>query len=315
MSTHDLDLIIRSSDRVTGTASEYSVSIPGIVRETPWSRVFCHSVYMHGSMFNVDTTNNTFSYSYVAVGVNDSLLEEQAYRYARSVTLAPGYYTHRTLATALRNAIIDQHVALGGGMPALALTLSGSDATKLFEFGVSTSDYAGLYDLAVANTLPGLNLFANINYRSYFIVPHDGSALYPVTASGSLNTLMGFVNLSTQYASYVGVAPTLYYSPYEFVSTQPHTLDSLPVLFLHCDLVRPEAAFASHDTGLRRIIATITTPAFGTSGVWETSDPPSKTFTIPSSAPASIQLRWTDINDKVVDFQGVDHVIILRFIR
>lgn len=315
MSTHDLDLIIRSSDRVTGTPSEYSVFIPGIVRETPWARVFCHSVCMHGSLFNVDTTNNTFSYSYVAVAVGQSLLDPAAYRYARTVTVAPGYYTHRTLSAALRTAILDQHVALGGGMPALALTCTGSDVTKLFDFGVSTSDYAGLFDQDTKNTLPGLSLPANDALVSHFIVPHDGSALYPVAATGSLNTLMGFIDLSAQYLSYVGVGATLYYSPYEFTSTRSHLLDTLPVLLLHCDLVRPETAFATHDSGLRRIIATITAPAFGTSGVWEASDPPSKTFTIPANSPASIRIRWTDINEKVVDFQGMDHLIVLRFIR
>lgn len=313
------ELIIRSADRVSGTPSDYTVMLPEHIRNTQWTQMFCHSVYMKGSVANVTNQNNTFWYSYILLSQGRTLYEaDYSHASTRSVSISPGQYTQYTIATAIETAILNDHASLmtAHGIPALQVSLAANNATSKCSFSVvASSHYTGGTIPAAITTAFGGGTVPLTPYVSCFVLPNDGSTQLPIPVSSSLNSFLGFVSMSSEYSTIAGTTAGAYYDPFLVTATAEHLVDTVPLLFLECDAIRSQSVVAKANAGPQAILAAVIVPTFGSMGVWESTDPPSRIHHVSSAHLHTMHFRWVTSSNTAVDFGTTDHVILLRLLK
>jgi len=302
------DIIIRSSDRVRGTPNNYTVSLPQDLGLQKWKYFYCSSVTMRGSRYNIHHNNNRLYC--VIVGLTDAeTIASPDIDLTPVVAVVPvGNYSRDQLADAIELAIKDAHFALFPTGTALQVKMIHNDTTSKYTLNLLSIEHAG------AST----SVYTPPNARDSFFTLCDGSALFAAqyTADGntyenSLNSLLGFSDTSSQYNSFVGGGT---YQAFH-IANYPHRFEHIPALLLECNFANYAAATSSVDKRPAQILAMVTEPSYGVYGVWESGDAPSNMYWVNARQFGDVEFRWLDEKGDPAEFNGVDHILTLRFLH
>lgn len=320
-----LELVIRSSDRrPTETPDAYTAYVPPNLRLGHYNRFYVKSVTLRGSRVNITEGYNYFYF--VATS-------HQYAHYLFDVKVPEGHYTPSELASVMVTLIQLRVETLlpDSGIPVeVTVTYDSVAETYTIHFVNWHGNVSTVHGFHGANEYITLQVMdswegwqpgqpdINTSELSAGINISNGQHLFDT----SLNKRMGFYNCEYR----VGVDGNLVAggsgTPGLYWADKIQNIDGLPFLFLCSDIVG-FSQFAStilppgDTTGRRRhfpvAIAHVIEPSFGARGVWEPGDNPVVHEVSSSTNPASFQIEWRDENGWHVDFNNVDHVIVLRF--
>lgn len=301
------DVIVRSSDRTGGTPSNYEVHLPGLHNLNRFSHFYVSSVTMRGSRYNITEPTNRFTVDLFGLVHGQTLSSGYTSHTSFSATVAPGHYTNDELAIALRTALQDTHTALFPSANTLSLSVTHDDIRNKFVIevaqpavgeGAGRGELTGVYwpDLAAGG---GLYTYASM-----------GDAQSPGYAS-SLNALLGFADMSAQRGSYTG-GNGVPDDGTRFEANHHHRYNILPSLLLSSDAASFSVGTTSVGVVPGQILCSVAEPGFGSYGVWEPSTYP---LLFPVSRDhSSLRFWWADEFGEEPEFNGVDHIITLRFV-
>lgn len=289
-----LDLVIRSQDRVSGTPDDYTIQLPPGVDVSQYDEMYAASVSLIGSRYNIDSGRNTL---YVNNMMYDNVVGLVTHDVVACV-VPSGNYSPDDLATQLKTTIEAAWTASVGPPDALVVTVTHDEFNHRFSVSIDSA----------AHRAPSGDPDESVRWACVM----DSSALFAsvYTFENSLNDLLGFEVLSYPPVGVGSITPYRDSATSSFTASRMHNFNHLPSLLLCCGLCSNHVVTSNSSADVRQGLALVATAPFGSHGVWESGSHP-LVHKIHGHF-QTLRLYWVNSDGTRAQLNGVNHTIVLR---